>query len=44
MITSSLSHFGGGGGFDEIVHINIWYRMMMSTKLSEVRDLNSTIS
>lgn len=41
MITSSLSYFGGG--FDEIVHINVWHRMLR-TKLGKVRDLNSAIS
>lgn len=34
----------GGRGFDEIVHRNVWYGMMMSKKLGEVRDLNSTTS
>lgn len=29
------------GGFDEIVHISVWYQMMVSMELGEVRDYNS---
>lgn len=30
------------GGLDEIVYVSVWYRMIMSRELCEVRDFNST--
>lgn len=32
------------GGFDEIVHISVWYGMMMSMELGEVRGFNPIMS
>lgn len=32
-----------GGGFDEIVYISVWYRMMMNMELGEDSDCSSTM-
>lgn len=32
------------GGFDEIVHIGVWYRMMNSMELGKENNFNSSIS
>lgn len=32
-----------GDGFDEIVYVSVWYRMMMNMELGEESDCSSTM-